>query len=294
MSNCRAIAITLSLLVSSGATAQTIDESLEATSVDRLYVGNAVGSVEIDGWDRDEVRVTGTLGDAERVDIERRGDRIEVEVVYPRGPRNMIGAELEISAPRAVELDVEIVSADLDARGIQGRQDLSAVSGNIITEQFDASIEAASVSGSIHVVGHNENTDTRASTVSGDIELVNVHGDVRAYSVSGDVDVNGQFIERGEFETTSGDVSVRVELESESGRLEAASVSGDVILFLDGSAVANYQLTTLSGAIDNCFGPESERSSRYGPGRRLSFSEGETDTRVSLNTTSGDIELCRE
>ena len=97
MGYCKAIAIALSLLISGGATAQTIDESLEATSVDRLYVGNAVGSVEIDGWDQDQVRVTGTLGDAERVDIERRGDRIEVEVVYPRGPRNMIGADLKIS-----------------------------------------------------------------------------------------------------------------------------------------------------------------------------------------------------
>jgi len=71
------------------------------------------------------------------------------------------------------------------------------------------------------------------------------------------------------------------------------SVSGDVELLFDGDAAASYRLTTVSGSIDNCFGPSSEPASRYGPGERLSFTEGGANARVTVSTTSGDIEICR-
>jgi RNA polymerase sigma factor (sigma-70 family) len=284
---------TLALVIASNVAAQTIDETRNAHSATSLYVDNMAGSVEISGWDRDEVRISGTTGDAERIDIEQRGDRVVVEVVYPRGGRNLTGAKLAISAPREYAVTVDIVSAALELRGIEGAQNLSSVSGKITTEQFSAAVTIRSVSGDTRVDGRNEGSSMRAVAVSGDIELNGVRGEVSARSVSGDVQVEGELLSRGEFETTSGDLSIEAEIRSDSGRLDAMSVSGDVEVVFDGDLSASYRLNTLSGSIENCFGPSSERVSRYGPGSRLSFAEGDASAQVVISTTSGDIELCR-
>ncbi len=43
----------------------------------------------------------------------------------------------------------QTIEETLDARGIEGPQRLSAVSGNIRTQQFDSMVEVSSVSGDI-------------------------------------------------------------------------------------------------------------------------------------------------
>jgi len=293
MSFSKALVLTFLMPITGSVVAQAIDEALDAQTAKSLEVDNTVGSVEITGWDRDEVAVTGTLGEAERIDFEQRGDRIVIDVIYPRRSGNLRGAELEISAPRRHALIVEVVSADAEIRGIEGAQELSAVSGDFSTEQFAATIEIRSVSGDMLVTGNKAADSTRAASVSGDINLSGTRGEVSARSVSGDVRVEVGSLDRGAFETTSGDVEVRASLLTDAGRLEISSVSGDVELLFDGNASASYRLTTVSGSIDNCFGPSSERASRYGPGERLLFTEGGVNARVTVSTTSGDIEICR-
>ena len=54
-------------------------------------------------------------------------------------------------------------------------------------------------------------------------------------------------------------------------------------------------MTTFSGDIKNCMGTDSERVSKYGPGRRLNGTRGDgaaDKARIRLKTMSGDVELC--
>ena len=52
-----------------------------------------------------------------------------------------------------------------------------------------------------------------------------------------------------------------------------------------------YEVTTFSGDIGNCFNIEAEKS-RHGPGQRLSGTLGKGNARVRIKTMNGDIELC--
>jgi hypothetical protein len=54
---------------------------------------------------------------------------------------------------------------------------------------------------------------------------------------------------------------------------------------------AQFDVQSFSGRIDNCFGPKPAET-RYGPGTRLEFKNGEGSARVRLETKSGNVELC--
>ena len=81
----------------------------------------------------------------------------------------------------------------------------------------------------------------------------------------------------------------RVPRQARDGReLEAETVSGDLNVRLPAEAGFDYELSSFSGDIENCFNVEAEKTSRYGPGSRLSGKRGEGGGEVRMNTMSGD------
>ena len=299
----RSMAIPALLCWSLVAAAQeTIDRRIDADPDGRLEISNTAGEVLVEGWDRNEVHVTGELGEnAERLDVVAEEGSVIVRVVLRndrernRRDWSFDGTDLRIRAPRGMSLEVDGVSADIDVRDMEAEQRLESVSGDIETEAFEAEVRAQAVSGDVQVDGRADALVVRVSTVSGDVTIDNVRGDVSGESVSGDVNFRTGTIERARAQTVSGEVLVTAAL-GDAARLEGTAVSGDIEFLFAGAGAADYRLETFSGEIENCFGPELTVSDdRPGPpGRELRFREGNTQARVEATTHSGDIEVCRQ
>ena len=75
------------------------------------------------------------------------------------------------------------------------------------------------------------------------------------------------------------------------GDVDIETMSGMIELIVDAGASASYDLSTFSGSINNDIGPEPRRTSKYTPGRELSFNTGPGGPRISLNSFSGTIKL---
>src|ERR1700722_16184941 len=61
---------------------RSIDEHRSAEAQGEVEIVNVSGKVEVDGWDRNEVEVTGSAGDSvERVDVSSTGNRTSIHVV---------------------------------------------------------------------------------------------------------------------------------------------------------------------------------------------------------------------
>ena len=127
---------------------------------------------------------------------------------------------------------------------------------------------------------------------SGDVTITNVAGEAKAESVSGDVTIEGSKLDRADLETVSGDVVFESELRR-GGRLHAEAVSGEIGLEFAGTIEGRFEIDTHNGDIENCFGPEPKRKSKYTPGETLHFQEGDGDARVTASTVNGDIGICR-
>jgi len=294
--NTRQIALAGTLLLASlpAMAVQKIDRTQATGPMPVVDVSNVQGKVTVTAWDRNEVNVTGTIENDEH-EFEFTGDTGRVTIaVRPESKRYSYGRDddafLEVRVPAGAVLRVQTVSADILASGVRGEQRLEAVSGNVTTELFDQPLDVRSISGDVDIRGSGGKGKVHAESTSGNVKARGLGDELEAKSVSGDLDVQLGVTSEVRLETVSGDVGARLTL-AEGGRVDAQSVSGDVSLSFGKPVNGEFDIESFSGDIDNCFGPK-ESHNKYGPGSELRFTQGSGNARVSLETLSGDIDVC--
>ena len=248
--------------------------------------------MRVTGWDRSEIRVTGSLGeDTEGLTIDGNASDWEIEVEIPDGRwsgRRDVSSRLEIMVPRGADLEVETVSASIRVQDVDGRLDLESVSGEIDASGGGREVELETVSGGIDFSGSD--ASVVAESVSGRIELRGVAGEIEVSSVSGRVDVEGSVARRATVDSVSGEVRLTVD-PTEDAVIHVDAHSSNVTLSLPDDVSARFRVSTFSGRIDNDFGPDGERTSRFAPGRSLDHSTRGGAARVTVDTFSGNVYL---
>jgi DUF4097 and DUF4098 domain-containing protein YvlB len=283
-------------LVCALANADEVRRTVDASPTGVVNVVNTAGSIEVSGWSRDSVEVIAELGkNVEELIVERDDDEVMVKVRLPKRQRSDRGSSalLVIKVPQRSALKIAGVSADIAVNDVLGSQQVQTVSGDLELHAFAADVDAESVSGDVTISGDGSSLRTRATTVSGDVEVTEVSGEVVAGSVSGDVTIVGGSFSRANMETTNGDLVFRAAL-ADDGRLDVETVNGDVDIDFSRKPSARFDIETFNGDINNCFGPKSERTSKYAPGRELVFTEGAGSGRVVVRTLNGDLRMCHD
>ena len=259
-----------------------------------VEVSNVAGSVTVTGWNRNEVEVTGELGDGtETLEFTKSEKLTRVKVVVPKRSYNVDDSDLIVKVPAGSVLSVNTVSADIVVKGVRGVQRLQAVSGDVRTEASGEDVECRTVSGDVTISGSGQKGLVSITTVSGDATATRVAGEVNANTVSGSFNLGAGEITRSRLRSTSGDLTLTGQLGPDA-RLDAESISGDVRLDFAGAVAGQFDLSTFNGEIRNCFGPKAQRTDEYAPGRELRFQEGSSAARVRVKTLNGDIGVCRD
>ena len=255
-----------------------MDETKPARPDGRVEINNVKGSVNVVGWDRNEVRVKGKLGrGVERFDFESNHRRTLVRVVYPRGgwlhrPKSR-PSHLTVHVPVGSAVGVDAVSADVSAEEIVGPLDLASVSGDVKVSNAGNEVRAQTTSGDVGieiVAGALE-----AESVSGDIRVRGAGSDIRARTVSGDVEVDHAPLE--------GEAPAR------GAEIEAVSVSGDIVIA--GALLREVEGESVSGSIriDGSFSDDGEvRLNSHSGDVRL---RGDKLRRVTGESMSGDLRV---
>lgn len=286
-----AIALALAGLAAPALAATPIDEIRPLDARGEVEVSNLKGHIEVRTWDRDEVRITGSLGEgAERLEIGDGGRTLSVRVRYPRNGRDSEPTTLLLQIPRRASLDVDSVAASVDVQGVAGDElEIESVSGKVTAIGAPGKASVESVSGDLRLNLNSREIDVES--VSGNIVLRGrIAGQVDIETVSGDIDVDtrGERLARLESSTVSGDASVRTGI-AEGGRFSFESVSGDVRVVLPRDASARVEARSFSGDID-APGASVVRK-RYGPGASLEHSYGNGTGSIAIETFSGDVRL---
>ena len=288
------IALATSLLSVAAVADEQVNQTMDVSDDVHVEIYNTAGSIDVSGWSRDSIEVTGTLGDSvEELIFEKDGNEVLIRVEVPNRHWGDIDADLEIRVPMDASLEVSAVSADIDVADVRGEQSLESVSGDIETSGATRDVEAASVSGDVEINGDDAQGDFEAATVSGDVYVSGASGSVEAESVSGDIDIVGGSYEEAYFETVNGDLNYNAALEN-GGDLSAESVNGTVDFEFTNKISARIDIETFNGSIRNCFGPDPERTSKYSPGLELSFTVGDGDSRIEVETLNGSVNICHE
>lgn len=146
----------------------------------RLYVENLNGPIEIEGWDRQTVEISGAkyastekARDALRVDILASAASIRVRAVRPSGYGGNMGARFLIKAPRQTVLEkIRTSNGAIRVKNIEAEARLETSNGSVTVNELEGGLEARTSNGSIRLeLPAWKNTDVDASTSNGSITL---------------------------------------------------------------------------------------------------------------------------
>ncbi len=279
------------LFPTTGLSGQKLDETRDMAADGLVLVENLAGSVEITVWDKAKIEIKGELGDdVEEVEISASDSGIQIRVQNFHKRRNIDDTDLYLRVPLAASIEVETVSADIEINGSAGESIvLNTVSGDTEVQASPRRLEIQSVSGDIEFEGSASRSSVES--VSGDITLAGVDGEIEISTVSGDVSLIAEEVDRGRFESVSGDMKLDLAI-NDSGRLVSESMSGDLVLRLPAAQQAGFEVQSYSGDIRSDFG-ESVKVSR-GPGSILKYQEGNNGALIRLESFSGDIHIRRQ
>jgi hypothetical protein len=272
--------------------ATQVAEHRAASPQGAVEIINVAGSIDVQGWDRAEVDVSGTAGkDVERVEVSGDANRISVRVVLPQhliGFNNDGAANLVIHVPINSSVSTSLVSADLKITGVRGDVKLQTVSGGI-SGDAGGNVRANSVSGNVRLTATAAKS-IEVKAISGDVTLTGGDAETEVTTVSGTAKVNLGTVPRARLKTISGEISADLAMGTDA-QIEAESISGEVRLNFPSEPNADFDVQTLSGDINNCFGPKPVEP-RHGPGSRLQFKTGDNNARVRVSTKSGSVQMC--
>jgi DUF4097 and DUF4098 domain-containing protein YvlB len=279
-----------------------INESRSVDPKAHIDVSNVKGAVTVSAWDKNEVVITGTLGEgAKRLAIEGGESNLTIRVEGPDKSGSWFGwgsdsamkeSVLNIKVPRAASLQVGVVSAEVAVSDLAGGEvKVDSVSGRVrVSAVTSPRLRLESVSGDVEFDGKAE--DTTVETVSGDVIARGVGSRTRVETVSGNLRLSATTpLKQTEASSVSGDIEISGALDK-GGRIEIETMSGDVRLGLPASVSARIEAESFSGTLRSDFGKVEKPE--HGPGSSLDVKTGGGDGEISVDSFSGDVTIRSE
>ena len=223
---------------------------MTATEPAELVLNNINGTVEIQGWDYPEIRVSGVKRPAglmpwvspeegfraTRIEIEPRGNGVLVRTTHDHTSfwgmvqwiSGVAKVDYAVRVPRRCNVVVDLVAGRLSVADIRGNVITRVVSAGTVLRHIDGTITCNTVAGGID--GEDLRGKAALQTVSGGIKIR------RADFVS----LNGQ--------TVSGGIEVETPLDP-AGTYEFQGVSAGFRLYVPAGTACTGMMQSITGAV---------------------------------------------
>jgi DUF4097 and DUF4098 domain-containing protein YvlB len=143
---------------------------------------NVNGTVDVQGWDRNEVEIRAVKtakqkeSDLERVSIEvdAKPDAVAVATRYPQNEGVEVAVDYTIHVPHGARVEhIGTVNGTLRIAGVESVEDLHTVNGNIEVFEAGGGVHAHTTNGNVHLeLAHlQDKTGATAETTNGSLVL---------------------------------------------------------------------------------------------------------------------------
>ena len=254
----------------------------------RLFA--SVGTVQVVGWEKDSVVVTGVVAAGSQVSLgtpgagPTRGLKLFVESPTEQAVRD---GSLTVRVPRGARVWLKTGSSDVTVSEVTGGLDLNVVGGSITVHGSPRELNAESMDGAVTVDGSP--SWMRVKTATGDIALRGGEN-IGASTISGTIDARAGEVERAKLESTTGAIRFALAL-ARGASVEMETHSGPIDVQLSRKSPPEIDAATVMGAIENLWSKIVPVTGREGRGMILALGGGPLDGRVELRSFKGKITL---
>jgi DUF4097 and DUF4098 domain-containing protein YvlB len=247
--------------------ASDADTTLAVTRGTTLRVANYAGSVVVETWKRDAVRIEATHSEQDQVWI-RPADGVLL-VKTTTSPKAERSADIHITAPAWMDLEVSGTHTDVAIEGTRGSVRVTTVHGDVDVGRSKG-----------RMVLHTVNRDIRVAHAAGTVITETMSGDCVLRAMEADtVDastVSGAIVYEGVYRPT--------------GSYRFASHEGDIAVAVPPACDGTFSVATFSGDFASAFPVTVSEAKR---GRRFQFSLGDGRARIEMKSFQGTIHLYR-
>ncbi|NQZ08064.1 MAG: DUF4097 family beta strand repeat protein [Algicola sp.] len=291
---------------------EKIDEVLDVRANGQVSIENMRGTVEIVGWNKNQMSVTGELDEkAKGYTFETENGYTVFKVKVPKrmrgGYKDEDGSQLKIFVPKGSNVEFQSVNGDVSIKSVSGGANIHTVNGNVRAEALTKRIRLETVNGDIRakgldgkiklatvngkVVDHGSKGQVVYTTVNGSIDSRSQATRVIVENVNGEIDLDLKTTDELEISTVNGNVDASVEL-SNDATVTITTVSGNATLSVSGDVGGRFRLASHAGGrIKNRLTDDQVTKQKYGPARNLKFSIGGGDAKVEMTSVSGNLTI---
>jgi len=207
----------------------------------RVSVENLNGSIEVAGWEKNEVDVSGErYAPTEdylrqlKVDVQASTSAVRIRTIRPKGlgwsgPSG--GVKYLIRVPKQTLLDrIESTNGSLRVEDVQGNAQLRSTNGSIKIYRAQGNFDVSTTNGSIELSAHGG--DVKARSTNGGIRANDLNGGLSAETTNGSINARlaGGTSTPVRLETTNG--GIEVTLAKPANGLHASTSNGSITLKL--------------------------------------------------------------
>lgn len=283
------IGLLLACVATTAQAGEAVDKTLAVKPDGLVRIENVRGHIEVQGWDRSDVTVSGTLDDLTKsFTFDTSGSTTTIKVETPDNLNRGEGSDLLIRVPAGSRVRVDLVSADLAMEGLHGGVDGRTVSGDIDASDLKGTIVIGTVSGKVGVMGAAG--PATFNSVSGNIDAQTDADQIRITTVSGDATVRSDArLKEITLHSVSGNLDVSSDL-ADGAQIKGSTTSGDIRFAVNPDVGAVVELRTTSSAIKNRLSSDKPTREMSGGGT-LDATLGNGSGVIELTSISGQLEL---
>ncbi|HEY3443931.1 MAG TPA: DUF4097 family beta strand repeat-containing protein [Paludibaculum sp.] len=264
----------------------------------RVMLESFNGGVEIIGWEKDSVEVSGTKSASRedvmkeiRIDVVSEADSIRIRVIRPVEHNCNCGAKFVLKVPKKVILDsITTSNGGIRVESITGNSRLKTSNGGIRVWGVDGNLEATTSNASIEVGQFKGAADLRSS--NGRIKADGIRGAFDARTSNASIDATVAELDPGRplsLESSNGSITLTLDT-WKSNDIKAHTSNSSVNVRLPDKVAADLMLSTSNGSITTDF---EITTSQFSKTRVVGKLNG-GGPRLDLSTSNGNVRLMKK
>lgn len=264
----------------------------------RVSVEGFNGSIEVLGWEKDSVQITGTKYASReenmrdiKIDVQTDAGSVRVRAVKPEPWHGNMGVKFMLRVPHEVQLEsINTSNGQIRVEDIKGRTQLVTSNGPVNVRNLEGELSAKTSNGSVELFAAKGDISVRTS--NGPIRGEDVRGALEATTSNSPITLHRFEPKAGSpvrLETSNGPIDAAF-ARFEGNEVRASTNNSGITIRLPGDAKARLRASTSNGHISTDF--EVTASGEISKNHLEGAINGGGPT-VHVSTSNGSVRIAR-